>query len=546
MITPHSSEPNTLNKVGNTGRNWVCSGNPISLDLALWHLTKLQGTSITVWRWVLNGPGSTEDAMEREPLSLAPSMNVLLVCFVLFCFPWSLPLQKEQPYTNSLYLFWNNLEFTVELYHWYRGIKKPAYLMLSLYLNYLATVTLIYFVNIQYINVASYNQHWWYAVQFDFPLSEQHPLNCITENALGAWLWKKKNSGVNGLGSLPPAGPGPDQAHLCFLLLSEQMSKTEKLYQWEGKGGQVKVTLPFLKGVTLGCCICSLWRLTKCSVCRFAGMMASMTWQRRKMDRCPASWLGGLPLSSAVWPQLSTPSLEHGAPQPTVLSASPFLKGVSAWAGAVGSPRSHGLGTQHWWLQCRERLKLQSTAHVTQAQNRTRAAPGPRGADGVTRRKQQEHSWESCDALAANWTMTRQQGLHQWGLGTCQLGSEGPRWWHRGYASTWLHEVTMIMATTQKIKQEHTHHPGELNANISLQVWKRLLLQLVTGWGSYGAEGGKDESWSFSCWRWYVCSVWCPSQRTLNECASNHVHIKRNMGHGNSQLSQLFKCHECV
>lgn len=199
---------------------------------------------------------------------------------------------------------------------------------------------------------------------------------------------------------------------------------------------------------------------------------------------------------------------------------------VSAWAGAVGSPRSHGLGTQHWWLQCRERLKLQSTAHVTQAQNRTRAAPGPRGADGVTKRKQQEHSWESCDALAANWTMTRQRGLHQWGLGTCQLGSEGPRWWHRGYASTWLHEVTMIMATTQKIKQEHTHRPGELNANISLQVWKRLLLQLETGWGSYGAEGGKDESWSFSCWRWYVCSVWCPSQRTLNECASNHVHKK--------------------
>lgn len=108
-----------------------------------------------------------------------------------------------------------------------------------------------------------------------------------------------------------------------------------------------------------------------------------------------------------------------------VLLASPFLKGLSTWAGAMDSPRSHGLGTRHWWLQCRERLKLQSMAHVTQAQNRTRAAPGPRGADGVTRRKQQEHSWESCDALAANWTMTRQRGLRQWGLGTCQLGQRG-------------------------------------------------------------------------------------------------------------------------
>lgn len=68
MITPHSSEPKTLNKFGNTGRNWVCSGSPISLDLALLHLTKLQGMSITVWRWVLNGTWSTEDAMESPSL----------------------------------------------------------------------------------------------------------------------------------------------------------------------------------------------------------------------------------------------------------------------------------------------------------------------------------------------------------------------------------------------------------------------------------------------------------------------------------------------
>lgn len=211
--------------------------------------------------------------------------------------------------------------------------------MLSLYLNYLSTVTLIYFVNIQYINVASHNQHWWHAVQFDFPLSEQHPLNCIIENALGAWLWKKKTLGVNGLGSLSPAGSESDQAHLCFLFLSEQISKTEKLYQWEGKGGQVKVTLPFLKGITLDCYICSLWRLTKCSVCRFAGMMASMTWQRRKMDRCPASWLGWAP--SVVCCLATARHTFHGAWSSAAHSpvlASPFLKGLSTWAGAMGSP----------------------------------------------------------------------------------------------------------------------------------------------------------------------------------------------------------------
>lgn len=151
---------------------------------------------------------------------------------------------------------------------------------------------------------------------------------------------KPKNSGVNGLRSLPPAGPGPDQVHLCFLFLSEQMSKIEKLCQWEGKGGQVKVTLPFLKGVTLDCCICSLWRLTKCSVCRFAGMMASMTWQRRKMDRCPAGWLGWAP--SVVCRLATARHTFHGAWSSAAHSpalASPFLKGFSTWAGAMGSPR---------------------------------------------------------------------------------------------------------------------------------------------------------------------------------------------------------------
>lgn len=66
-----------------------------------------------------------------------------------------------------------------------------------------------------------------------------HTRECLGEPGFER---KPKNSGVNGLESLPPAGPEPDQAHLCFLFLSEQMSKTEKLYQWEGKDGQVSHT----------------------------------------------------------------------------------------------------------------------------------------------------------------------------------------------------------------------------------------------------------------------------------------------------------------
>lgn len=53
------------------------------------------------------------------------------------------------------------------------------------------------------------------------------------------------------------------------------------------------------------------------------------------MDTQPLARAGS-PLSSAVRPQLATPSTEHGAPEPSPALASPFLKGLSAWAGAVG------------------------------------------------------------------------------------------------------------------------------------------------------------------------------------------------------------------
>lgn len=190
------------------------------------------------------------------------------------------------------------------------------------------------------------------------------------------------------------------------------MSKTEKLYQWEGKGGQGKVSLPFLKGVTLDCCICSLWRLTKCSVCRFAGMMASMTWQRRKMDRCPASWLGGLPLLSAVWPQLATPSLEHGAPQPSPVSFALSERDLHLGRchGQSSVPRLRNTALVAAVSRKAETTKYGPCDSGTEPDACSALAPGEQM---VSQDGSNKSTAESCDALAANWTMTRQWGLHQ-------------------------------------------------------------------------------------------------------------------------------------
>lgn len=60
-----------------------------------------------------------------------------------------------------------------------------------------------------------------YDTQYLTSLSKQHPLNCTTENASGS-LGLKKNHRIQesvGLGSLPSAGPGPDQVPVLFTSL---------------------------------------------------------------------------------------------------------------------------------------------------------------------------------------------------------------------------------------------------------------------------------------------------------------------------------------
>lgn len=98
VITPHGSEPSTLYEVGNTGRNWVCLRSPVSLGLALWHWQNSRAHQQWLWRQVLNGSWSAEDAVQSP--SHRPHQWMYCWWFS-FCFLWLLPLQKEQPCTKQ-------------------------------------------------------------------------------------------------------------------------------------------------------------------------------------------------------------------------------------------------------------------------------------------------------------------------------------------------------------------------------------------------------------------------------------------------------------
>lgn len=175
--------------------------------------------------------GACRTRWRERPPHRPPSTNWLL----LFFFTRDCPVRKGDLVPSSLYLFWNNLEFLVGLYHWYRRVKKSRiFNTLSFYFNYLSTVTLIYSGNIQYIDVASHDQSRCHTLQLDFPLSE-YSLNCTTEclREPGS-KGKPRNSGVNAmepeLGRLPPAGAGPSGMPVLFLSLFLGRCPREKCY----------------------------------------------------------------------------------------------------------------------------------------------------------------------------------------------------------------------------------------------------------------------------------------------------------------------------
>lgn len=128
MMKPHWPEPNTLYKVGNMGRNWVCSRSSLSLDPALWHPDKTSGTPMTILEVrVLNDPGAWRTQRRQRPSHRPPSAN-LLVLFVCFFSLVIAPSERAILSKHPVSFLEQPIEFLVGLYHWYRREKKSRHI----------------------------------------------------------------------------------------------------------------------------------------------------------------------------------------------------------------------------------------------------------------------------------------------------------------------------------------------------------------------------------------------------------------------------------
>lgn len=136
-------------------------------------------------------------------------------------------------------------------------------------------------------------------------------LETARQDALGSGLCGVTGSfGVRGTGEPPPPPPSPtpDQNRHAMLPISLSGCPREEDHTDEKiKAGRLKSHFSQKrkkkKGSTLDCCICSLWRLTKCSACRIAGLE---TWMMRERGGvgwaeprgCPAAVQGPAPVQS--------------------------------------------------------------------------------------------------------------------------------------------------------------------------------------------------------------------------------------------------------
>lgn len=149
-------------------------------------------------------------------------------------------------------------------------------------------------------------------------------------------------------GSLPPAWPGPDQMHPCFVHVppSEKVPGRETRHNGKIKGGQVKVTLlpkkkkkKRLNSRLLYLLSVEINKVLGLQICWYGGL-DDMTKGRvgRETGGAPGRPARWAPLGHlAVWPGRTMPPMACGACGPrSPALASPFLKGLSARAGTSG------------------------------------------------------------------------------------------------------------------------------------------------------------------------------------------------------------------
>lgn len=236
--------------------------------------------------------------------------------------------------------------------------------MLSLYFNYLSTVTLREFANTQNTKCGLVPDARGHAVQFDCSLSSQRPLNHKTENASGVGLWRetKEFRGPRNRGASHQ--PGLDQirhARAFRFPLSEQMREKDDT-DGKIKAGRLKSHF-FQK------------RKKKNPKKLNSRLLYLLSMEINKVLGLQVCWFGDLDDATKGAVGGQSPGRRQGGPPsvvplPPVQSPAPAESRASfalsgrapCPAGAGGDPRVHGLGAQHWLLQWLEGLKLQSTA----------------------------------------------------------------------------------------------------------------------------------------------------------------------------------------
>lgn len=147
-------------------------------------------------------------------------------------------------------------------------------------------------------------------------------------------------------GSLPPAWPGPDQTHPCFVHVppSEQVPGRETRHDGKIKVGRLKSHFFQKKKKRLNSRLLYLLsveinKVLGLQICWYGGLDDMTKGQvGRETGGAPGRPARWAPLGRpAVWPRRTTPSTACGACGPrSPALASPFLKGLSAGAGAAG------------------------------------------------------------------------------------------------------------------------------------------------------------------------------------------------------------------
>lgn len=166
-------------------------------------------------------------AMERElPISFPIGFIVHFLGSVLH--QW-LSFQKAILYQTACIFSGTTASLQLDSTIGTESEEEPTYSMLSLYFNYLSTVTLIYFANIRYIE-CGLTRRTPDDMQYNLTFAWQNNILSTARRRMprGAWLWRKTQGFRSQWTREPPTSPAWTTSHIPVLFslsLFEQMPK---------------------------------------------------------------------------------------------------------------------------------------------------------------------------------------------------------------------------------------------------------------------------------------------------------------------------------